>query len=178
MHSRWLANVQLLHLLDFFGQVHSFWNISQKTWVFIQKYELKNWNSPWYTLGQKFKIFLNILFWNISGHCLVCFLCISYKILQSSSGICKALVKHRNCFTGNARNSTKVSWLCSWRLHKSCWRISCRFLPFIWWLYFPIYFLNYYLTFWWNTYILLGSIILYNVNNFDLIICSVVVISA
>lgn len=52
------------------------------------------------------------------------------------------------------------------------------FSPLTWWLYFPICFLNYYLTFWWNAYILLGSIILYKVNNLNLIVSAVVVIWA
>lgn len=52
------------------------------------------------------------------------------------------------------------------------------FSPLIWWPYFPIYFLNYYLTFWWNADIFLGSIILYKVNNLNLVVSSVVVVSA
>lgn len=66
MNSGWLANVQLLPpwflmkhfpVLDYkciaFGIL-----ISQKTQVFVQKYELRNWNSPLYISGQKLQIFV------------------------------------------------------------------------------------------------------------------------
>lgn len=105
MNSGWLANVQLLSpcflvehfpVLDYkciaFGKL-----ISQKTQLFVQKYELSDSNSPLYILGKKFQIFVTFIIWNINAHCLGGFLHTSYKTLQSSSDISKSFAKHRNC---------------------------------------------------------------------------------
>lgn len=104
MNSGWLANVQLLPpwflmkhfpVLDY-KCIACEILISQKTQVFVHKYELRNGNSPLHILGQKWQMF--VTFNSLKYSCtLFCFLRTSSKILQSSSDISKTLAKHRNC---------------------------------------------------------------------------------
>lgn len=113
--------------------------IFPERYKYSYKTELKTWNSPQYTLGQKFQIFVNFIVWNINIHCFACFQSTSYKILQSCSDIYKTETvlqkmqeippKFHDCV---AEDFVEVAE-----------GFLASFSPLTWWLYFPICFLNF-----------------------------------